>query len=368
MTIEKKYKEICDRIIKNRTSNTITSDVIIENFDKDVINDYDTFSNILEYFSDKDIVVILPEHSAVYNADIANVNSSPLDEDDASDTVKWYLKSIPDKLLSSEEERLIAIKAKNGDAYAREQLINCNLKLVVSIAKRFANKGYGLEFMDIIQAGNIGLMKAVDKFDPTLGFKFSTYATWWIRQSIIRSIADEGRVIRMPVHALEQLRYIRKANADLIKSGIDTPSFKQIADYLTEHGMIVNGDKISEEKVKEYIAVFDTTDIVSLETPIGEEEDTLIGDFIPDNDTNVEEQTAQNDLADTVNSIIRQYLTDKEAKILTRRYGLDGKAPETLELIASDYGCTRERIRQIEMKAKRKFKHYYEKLHLPIDF
>lgn len=367
--IEKKYRAICDKLIRECKNMTISSDDIVANFGQAVINDYNTFSNILDYFCEQEVTVILPEHNAVYDAEAAEVKIEDLtDNTNTADNVRWYLQTIPDKLLTPEEEKILAIQIKNGDLKARDQLISCNLKLVISIAKRFINKGYGLEFMDIIQAGNLGLMKAVDRFDPELGFKFSTYATWWIRQSIIRSIADESRVIRMPVHALEQLRYIRKANIELIKSGIDSPGFEQISDYLNEHGMVVNGDIISADKVKEYLAAFDTTDVVSLETPIGEEDDSFIGDFIPDNGVNVEDIAAQHDLAKNINEIIDQYLNIKEATILKRRFGLDGRTPETLEIIARDYGCTRERIRQIEMKAKRKFKHYYEKLNTSIDY
>ena len=260
------------------------------------------------------------------------------------DPVKAYLKEIGRVgLLSTEEEIELATRMGEGDENARKRLLEANLRLVVSIAKRYV--GRGLQFLDLIQEGNLGLIKAVEKFDHTKGFKFSTYATWWIRQSITRAIADQARTIRIPVHMVESINKVKKAgNQILYKTGQEaTP--EQIAEAV---GMTTG-------KVREILRV--AQEPISLETPIGEEEDSHLGDFIPDDDAPSPADTAHlTMLKEQLDDVLRT-ITPREAKVLLLRFGLKDGRQRTLEEVGKEFNVTRERIRQIEAKALRKLRH-----------
>ena len=260
------------------------------------------------------------------------------------DPVKVYLKEIGRvPLLSPEEEIELAIRISDNDQHAKQRLAEANLRLVVSIAKRYV--GRGMQFLDLIQEGNLGLIKAVDKFDYTKGFKFSTYATWWIRQAITRAIADQARTIRIPVHMVETINKVKKANSQLLHKNGRDPSAEEIA---AELGMAV-------EKVREILRV--AQEPVSLETPIGEEEDSHLGDFIPDDDAPAPADAASMLLLKEQLEEVLKTLTQREAKVLKLRFGLEDGHPHTLEEVGSEFGVTRERIRQIEAKALRKLRH-----------
>ena len=261
-----------------------------------------------------------------------------------NDPVRMYLKEIGRiNLLTSDEEFEYAKRAEEGDEEAKRMLAESNLRLVVSIAKRYV--GRGMLFLDLIQEGNIGLMKAVDKFDPTKGYKFSTYATWWIRQAITRAIADQARTIRVPVHMVETINKLARVQRQLTQELNREPTDEEIAKKLG----------ISIDKVREVYKI--SQDPVSLETPIGEEEDSHLGDFIPDDDApSPSELAAYTLLREQLDEII-ETLTPREAKVLRLRFGLeDGKA-RTLEEVGKEFDVTRERIRQIEAKALRKLRH-----------
>lgn len=273
-----------------------------------------------------------------------NVKEDPSTTVVCANSVKMYLRGIGQiNLLTSDEEKIIAEKAKNGDTVARDQLIESNLRLVVSIAKKYMNRG--LSFLDLIQEGNIGLMKAVDKFDYSLGYKFSTYATYWIKQAISRAIANQGRTIRIPVHMYEDIGKVRKTETELIQTLHHKPSDAEIA-----KAMNVKLDFIKE--VRSYMA--DTT---SLDIQVGDEEDTTIGSFIED--TSIEgpaDAFGQDELHSALMSVLHT-LDDREAEVIAMRFGLGGVKPMTLEDIGKKFGVTRERIRQIETKAMRKLRH-----------
>lgn len=257
------------------------------------------------------------------------------------DPVKLYLKDIGNiKLLSTEEEADLAQRMMNGDAEAKDRLIEANLRLVVSIAKRFL--GRGMQFLDLIQEGNLGLLKAVEKFDYTKGFKFSTYATWWIRQAITRAIADQARTIRIPVHMVETISKVKKVSSKILHETGHEPTVEEIAEEL----------EIPVERVTEIMRI--AQDPVSLETPIGEEEDSHLGDFIPDDNATAPEDAATLMLLRKQLNEVLDTLTDREAEVLRLRFGLkDGRA-RTLEEVGKEFNVTRERIRQIEAKALRK--------------
>ena len=260
------------------------------------------------------------------------------------DPVRMYLKEIGKvPLLSAAEEVEIAQRMAEGDPEAKHQLAEANLRLVVSIAKRYV--GRGMLFLYLIQEGNLGLIKAVEKFDYRKGYKFSTYATWWIRQAITRAIADQARTIRIPVHMVETINKLIRVNRQLVQEYGRDPRPEEIA---KEMG-------ISEEKVREIIKI--AQEPVSLETPIGEEDDSHLGDFIPDDDAPAPAEAVavtllKEQLMDVLNS-----LTPREAKVLRLRYGLDDGKARTLEEVGKEFNVTRERIRQIEAKALRKLRH-----------
>ena len=260
------------------------------------------------------------------------------------DPVKVYLKEIGRvPLLTPEEEVELAIKIAEGDMQAKKRLSEANLRLVVSIAKRYL--GRGMQFLDLIQEGNLGLIKAVEKFDYTKGFKFSTYATWWIRQAITRAIADQARTIRIPVHMVETINKVKKASSQLLHIKGHEPTSEEIAEKL----------EISVDKVREIVRV--AQEPVSLETPIGEEEDSHLGDFIPDSDTPAPADEASHALLKEQLDEVLATLTPREAKVLRLRFGLEDGKSRTLEEVGSEFKVTRERIRQIEAKALRKLRH-----------
>ncbi len=260
------------------------------------------------------------------------------------DPVKVYLKEIGRvPLLTPEEEIELAIKIAEGDVQAKKRLSEANLRLVVSIAKRYL--GRGMQFLDLIQEGNLGLIKAVEKFDYTKGFKFSTYATWWIRQAITRAIADQARTIRIPVHMVETINKVKKVSTQILHEKGHEPSSEEIAEKLD----------ISVEKVREIVRV--AQEPVSLETPIGEEEDSHLGDFIPDSDTPAPADEASHALLKEQLEEVLATLTPREAKVLRLRFGLEDGKSRTLEEVGSEFKVTRERIRQIEAKALRKLRH-----------
>jgi len=259
------------------------------------------------------------------------------------DPVRMYLKEIGKvPLLSADEELDLAIRMENGDEYAKQKLCEANLRLVVSIAKRYV--GRGMQFLDLIQEGNLGLIKAVEKFDYTKGFKFSTYATWWIRQAITRSIADQARTIRIPVHMVETINKQIRITRQLLQELGRDPSPEEIAKEM----------EIPVEKVREISKI--AQEPVSLETPIGEEEDSHLGDFIPDDDVpSPADAAAFAMLKDQLNEVLAT-LTDREQQVLRLRFGLDDGRQRTLEEVGQQFQVTRERIRQIEAKALRKLR------------
>ncbi len=261
-----------------------------------------------------------------------------------NDPVRMYLKEIGRiNLLTTDEEFEYARLAEQGDEYAKKMLAESNLRLVVSIAKRYV--GRGMLFLDLIQEGNIGLMKAVDKYDPDKGFKFSTYATWWIRQAITRAIADQARTIRVPVHMVETINKLARAQRQLTQELNREPSEEELAKKLN----------ITVEKVREVYKI--SQDPVSLETPIGEEDDSHLGDFIKDERTMSPEEYATVEMLKEELTNVLLTLTDREEKVLRLRFGLDDGQCRTLEEVGQIFGVTRERIRQIEAKALRKLRH-----------
>ena len=259
------------------------------------------------------------------------------------DPVKTYLKEIGRvPLLSAEEEAALARAAQAGDEDARRRLSEANLRLVVSVAKRYA--GRGLPFLDLIQEGNLGLMKAAEKFEPDRGFKFSTYATWWIRQSITRAIADQARTIRIPVHMVETINKVIRVSRQLLQELGHDPSPNEIA---KEMNMPV-------DKVREILKI--AQEPVSLETPIGEEEDSHLGDFLEDDKTPPPSQIVAESMMKQTLSDVLHMLTPREEQVIRMRYGLDDGQQRTLEEVGKAFNVTRERIRQIEVKALRKIK------------
>lgn len=263
------------------------------------------------------------------------------------DPVKVYLKEIGRvPLLTPDEETELALKIQAGGPdgeKAKQRLSEANLRLVVSIAKRYV--GRGMQFLDLIQEGNLGLIKAVEKFDHTKGFKFSTYATWWIRQAITRAIADQARTIRIPVHMVETINKVKKVSSQLLHEYGHDPSAEEIAERL----------EMPVDKVREIMRV--AQEPVSLETPIGEEEDSHLGDFIPDDDAPVPAEAASQTLLKEQLADVLKTLTPREEKVLRLRFGLEDGRPRTLEEVGKEFNVTRERIRQIEAKALRKLRH-----------
>ena len=269
------------------------------------------------------------------------------DEISNDDSVKIYLKEIGRvALLTTDEETDLARRLADNpqDEPARQRLAEANLRLVVSIAKKYV--GRGMQFLDLIQEGNMGLLKAVDKFDYTKGFKFSTYATWWIRQAITRALADQARTIRIPVHMVESITKVKKVSSQILHETGQEASPEEIARKL----------EMPVEKVLEIMRI--AQDPVSLETPVGEEEDSHLGDFIPDDQAPSPDEAASNAMLKEQLNEVLSTLTEREAKVMRMRYGLENGRQQTLEDVGKALGVTRERIRQIEAKALRKLKHY----------
>ena len=279
-------------------------------------------------------------------ADLDEPEALPEDVENAKldDPVRMYLKEIGRiKLLTPEEEQEIAKKMAEGDEDARKRMSEANLRLVVSIAKRYV--GRGMQLLDLIQEGNLGLMKAVEKFDYTKGYKFSTYATWWIRQAITRAIADQARTIRIPVHMVETINRVLRTSHSMVQKLGREPTTKEIADEL----------HIEESKVEEVLKI--AQEPVSLETPIGEEEDSHLGDFIQDDEASQPSEEASYTLLREQLEEVLSTLTPREEQVLRMRFGLTDGKPHTLEEVGKEFDVTRERIRQIEAKALRKLRH-----------
>ena len=267
-----------------------------------------------------------------------------IDSVNIDDPVKIYLKEIGKvSLLSAEEEIELAKRMAEGDLYAKKRLSEANLRLVVSIAKRYL--GRGMQFLDLIQEGNLGLIKAVEKFDYTKGFKFSTYATWWIRQAITRAIADQARTIRVPVHMVETINKLARIQRQLTLELNREPSEEELAQKMG----------ISIDKIREIYKI--SQEPVSLETPIGEEDDSHLGDFVPDERNMSPEEYATNEMLKDEISEVLLTLTEREEKVIRLRFGLEDGKSRTLEEVGQMFGVTRERIRQIEAKALRKLRH-----------
>ena len=312
-------------------------DKLYEQLDAHNVEVVDDFANV--DLENLDLNIENPEPEAVEED-----NSVPAEQIAIDDPVKVYLKEIGRvPLLTPEEETALAMRIIEGDAAAKKRLSEANLRLVVSIAKRYV--GRGMQFLDLIQEGNLGLIKAVEKFDYTKGFKFSTYATWWIRQAITRAIADQARTIRIPVHMVETINKVKKVSSQLLHKNGHEPTAEEIAEEL---GMPV-------DRVREIMRV--AQEPVSLETPIGEEEDSHLGDFIEDVDAPAPADAASHTLLKEQLEEVLQSLTEREAKVLRLRFGLEDGRPRTLEEVGKEFDVTRERIRQIEAKALRKLRH-----------
>lgn len=293
-----------------------------------------------------DIDEDLPIEEDIKDLDVDHIETIVVSDVKVNDSVKIYLKEIGKvSLLKADDETVLAKKILMGDENAKNQLINANLRLVVSIAKRYV--GRGMLFLDLIQEGNMGLIKAVEKFDYTKGFKFSTYATWWIRQAITRAIADQARTIRIPVHMVETINKMTRVQRQLVQELGREPTAEEISKKLD--------GAMSPERIREIQRI--ALEPVSLETPIGEEDDSHLGDFIPDMESqSPSDFTTRSLLKDELYEIMHD-LTDREEKVLRLRYGLDDNRPRTLEEVGKEFGVTRERIRQIEAKAIRKLRH-----------
>jgi len=304
--------------------------------------DTDQIEKVYEYFEVQGIDVlgaIEEEEEAEKEIDLSIPEGINID-----DPVRMYLKEIGKvPLLTAEEEVNLAQRMEEGDVEAKKKLAEANLRLVVSIAKRYV--GRGMLFLDLIQEGNLGLIKAVEKFDYCKGFKFSTYATWWIRQAITRAIADQARTIRIPVHMVETINKLIRVSRQLLQELGREPAPEELA---AEMGMTV-------EKVREILKI--AQEPVSLETPIGEEEDSHLGDFIPDDDIPAPPEAAAFTMLKEQLMEVLDTLTEREEKVLRLRFGLDDGRARTLEEVGKEFNVTRERIRQIEAKALRKLRH-----------
>ena len=343
---------------KNQLTYTAIADVLdTVDFDKNQMDDiYETLmSKGIEIISEtepEDFDAILAENpDVVEDAELMVEEANELDIESTipksiavDDPVRMYLKEIGKvPLLTAEEEIELAKRMEKGDEEAKKRLCEANLRLVVSIAKRYV--GRGMLFLDLIQEGNLGLIKAVDKFDYTKGYKFSTYATWWIRQAITRSIADQARTIRIPVHMVETINKLIRVSRQLLQTYGREPTPDEIA---KEMG-------ISVEKVREIQKI--AQEPVSLETPIGEEEDSHLGEFIPDEDVPAPAEAAAFSMLKEQLVEVLDTLTEREQKVLKLRFGLEDGRARTLEEVGKEFDVTRERIRQIEAKSLRKLRH-----------
>ena len=349
---EKKF-DMQELIEKGKAKGTLSQSEILEALEDDEF-DIDQIEKIYETLESSGVEVTGYMDSSEFKDLESELEQfdSPEDMEQAliqeglviDDPVRMYLKEIGRvTLLSLDEELELAHRMSEGDDKAKRRLVEANLRLVVSIAKRYVGKG--MFFLDLIQEGNLGLMKAVEKFDYQKGYKFSTYATWWIRQAITRAIADQARTIRIPVHMVETIHKVSRASRQLLQENGKEPTAEEIAKVL---GM-------PAEKVREIMKI--AQDPVSLETPIGEEEDSHLGDFIPDEDSPAPSEAAsQSMLREQLIDVLRT-LTPREEQVLTLRFGLEDGRPRTLEEVGRVFRITRERIRQIEAKALRKLRH-----------
>ena len=335
------YKQVNDAFA-SMPINEEKMDFILEYLEKnniDVLQD-DNVDDTTDLLLDTDDEVLLSDEDEVEIIDDADV----LEGVSTEDPVRMYLKEIGNvPLLSTEEEVALAQRVEAGDESAKKQLIEANLRLVVSIAKKYV--GRGMPFLDLIQEGNMGLMKAVDKFDYSKGFKFSTYATWWIRQAITRGIADTGRTIRVPVHMVETINKTLRMTRTLLQELGREPTPEEVAERLG----------VPVARVREVLKI--SRDPVSLDTPIGEEDDSHLGDFIEDDSALSPADSAAFSMLREELSTALESLTDRERQVVQLRFGLiDGRA-RTLEEVGKEFNVTRERIRQIEAKALRKLRH-----------
>lgn len=338
-----------------KKKNVLEQQEIMEFF-SDMEFDADKMDKVLEFLENNGVDVLLPVIEDVVEEDDIVLDETEeeidLEKIDLSvpegigieDPVRMYLKEIGKvPLLTAEEEIELAKRMEEGDQDAKKRLAEANLRLVVSIAKRYV--GRGMLFLDLIQEGNLGLIKAVEKFDATKGFKFSTYATWWIRQAITRAIADQARTIRIPVHMVETINKLIRVQRQLLQELGREPSPEEIAEAM----------ELPVERVREIQKI--SQEPVSLETPIGEEEDSHLGDFIQDDNVPVPADEAAFTLLKEQLSEVLGTLTEREQKVLRLRFGLDDGRARTLEEVGREFNVTRERIRQIEAKALRKLRH-----------
>ena len=307
--------------------------------------DADALDDLYNLFNENNIAIVSGEDNDEEGGDKLLLDDNDLTKDlTINDPVRMYLKEIGQiKLLTMDEELALADKILEGDEMAKATLAEANLRLVVSIAKRYV--GRGMLFLDLIQEGNIGLMKAVEKFDVSKGYKFSTYATWWIRQAITRAIADQARTIRVPVHMVETINKLARIQRQLTLELNREPSEQELAKKMN----------MSVEKVRDIYKI--SQEPVSLETPIGEEDDSHLGDFIKDERNMSPEEYATNEMLKDEISEVLLTLTEREEKVIRLRFGLEDGKSRTLEEVGQMFGVTRERIRQIEAKALRKLRH-----------